>query len=159
AHASGEGSDLIEWGVPRARPLAGVQVLDITRVLAGPVATRFLAGLGANVLRLDPPTWDEPGVIPEVMLGQGAAHRDLRAINDKIRGYALMRAADVLVHGLRPGALDRLGLDLIRRRGLRPDMIDVALDAYGWSGPWAGRRGFDSLVQMSTGIAEAGMRR
>lgn len=159
AHAAGPGSDLLEWGVPRARPLAGVQVLDITRVLAGPVATRFLAALGANVLRIDPPTWDEPGVIPEVMLGKRAARMNLRSIDDKIRSYALLRTADVLVHGLRPGALDRLGLDLSRRRGLRPDIIDVALDAYGWSGPWAGRRGFDSLVQMSTGIAEAGMRR
>jgi hypothetical protein len=158
AQASGEGSDLIEWGVPRARPLAGVQVFDITRVLAGPVATRFLAGLGANVLRIDPPSWDEPGVIPEVMLGKRAARMNLHTVDDKIRGYALLRTTDVLVHGLRPGALDRLGFDLIRRRGLRPDMIDVALDAYGWSGPWAGRRGFDSLLQMSTGIAEAGMR-
>ncbi len=159
AHAGGEGGDLLEWGVPRTRPLAGVQILDITRVLAGPVATRFLAGLGANVLRIDPPDWDEPGVIPEVMLGKRATRMNLRAIDDKIRSYALLRTADILVHGLRPGALDRLGLDLNRRRGLRPDMIDVALDAYGWSGPWAGRRGFDSLVQMSTGIAEAGMRR
>jgi len=158
AHAPGERSDLLEWGVPRSRPLAGIQVLDITRVLAGPVATRFLAGLGANVLRIDPPTWDEPGVIPEVMLGKRAAYLDIRDIDQKLRSYALLRTADILVHGLRPGALDRRGLDLFRRRGLKPDMIDVALDAYGWSGPWASRRGFDSLVQMSTGIAEAGMR-
>ena len=59
----------------------------------------------------------------------------------------------MLVHGYRSDALDKLGLDAKRRRELRPGLIDVALNAYGWSGPWRTRRGFDSLVQMSTGIA------
>ena len=62
------------------------------------------------------------------------------------------------MHGLRPGALSRLGFDAELRRKIRPGLVDVCLDAYGWSGPWAKRRGFDSLVQMSCGIAEAGMR-
>jgi crotonobetainyl-CoA:carnitine CoA-transferase CaiB-like acyl-CoA transferase len=67
--------------------------------------------------------------------------------------------ADVLVHGYRSDALARLGWSAERRRALRPGLVDVALDAYGWSGPWHTRRGFDSLVQMSSGIADAGMRR
>ncbi len=137
-----------------ARPLAGLRVLDLTRVLAGPVATRFLALLGADVLRIDPPWWDEPGVIPEVMLGKRSARLDLRA--DALTG--LLARADVLVHGYRPGALDGLGLDEETRRRASPGLVDVSLDAYGWTGPWRGRRGFDSLVQMSTGIADAGMR-
>lgn len=70
----------------------------------------------------------------------------------------LLGQADVLVHGYRPGALAGLGLDTNRRRALCPGLVDVSLDAYGWSGPWQERRGFDSLLQMSTGIAEAGMR-
>ena len=61
-----------------------------------------------------------------------------------------------MVHGYRPDALDRLGYDAARRREINPALIDVSHDAYGWSGPWAHRRGFDSLVQMSTGIADTG---
>lgn len=163
------GEPLVAWSDPaeaavdrpapvdRARPLAGVRVLDLTRVLAGPVATRFLAGLGADVLRIDPPDWDEDAVVPEVTLGKRCAGLDLGTNEDRARLRDLLAAADVLVHGYRPGALDGLGLDAATRRGLAPALVDVSLDAYGWTGPWAGRRGFDSLVQMSTGIAHAGM--
>jgi hypothetical protein len=139
------------------RPLAGIRVLDLTRVLAGPVATRFLAGYGADVLRIDPPGWDEPGVIPEVTLGKRCARLDFRRAADRRILEELLASADVLVHGYRPDALGRHGLDAAARRRLRPGLIDVSLDAYGWSGPWRGRRGFDSLVQMSSGIAAEGM--
>ena len=139
------------------RPLRGMRVLDLTRVLAGPIATRFLAGYGAEVLRIDPPDWDEPGVVPEVTLGKRCARLDLRESRGRARFEALLSAADVLLHGYRPGALARLGLDSTERRRLSPGLIDVALSAYGWSGPWVARRGFDSLVQMSAGIADRGM--
>jgi hypothetical protein len=139
------------------RPLQGIRVLDLTRVLAGPVATRFLAGFGAEVLRIDPPTWDEPGVVPEVTLGKRCARLDLRNSADRAIWLELLRRADVLVHGYRADALDRLGLDAPTRRAIRPGLVDVSLNAYGWSGPWRNRRGFDSLVQMSAGIADAGM--
>lgn len=146
--------------VPRdpARPLAGVRVLDLTRVLAGPVATRFLAGLGAEVIRVDPPEWDEPGVVPEVTLGKRCIRLDLRTADGLAHLRSLLAGADVLVHGLRGDALERLGLGPGERRRCRPGLVDVALDAYGWTGPWATRRGFDSLVQMSSGIAAAGAR-
>ena len=147
------------WTVPPDAPLQGVRVLDLTRVLAGPVATRFLAGFGAEVLRIDPPDWDEPGVVPDVVLGKRCARLDLRQDADRALWETLLAQADVLVHGYRPGALERLGLDAARRHRLCPGLVDVSLDAYGWSGPWQERRGFDSLVQMSCGIAEAGMRR
>jgi len=140
------------------RPLLGLRVLDLTRVLAGPVATRFLAGFGADVLRLDPPWWDEPGVIPEITLGKRCARLDLCMPEDRTRFIELLSQADVLVHGYRADALDRLGLDATVRRRIRPGLIDVSLNAYGWTGPWRNRRGFDSLVQMSSGIAEEGMR-
>lgn len=64
-----DSTDRVVQHASTERPLAGVRVLDLTRVLAGPVATRFLAGYGAEVLRIDPPDWDEPGVVPEVTLG------------------------------------------------------------------------------------------
>lgn len=93
------------------RPLAGIRVLDLTRVLAGPVATRFLAAYGARVLRLDPEGWDEPGMVPEVTVGKRCAFLDLRRPDGMERFRALLARADVLVHGYRPGALDALGLD------------------------------------------------
>jgi crotonobetainyl-CoA:carnitine CoA-transferase CaiB-like acyl-CoA transferase len=145
------------WRPNALRPLQGLKVLDLTRVLAGPVATRFLAGLGADVLRIDPPLWDEPAVVPDVTLGKRCARLDLTQQADRACFEALLHQADILVHGYRADALDRLGFDPELRQRLRPGLVDISLNAYGWSGPWRGRRGFDSLVQMSTGIAQAGM--
>jgi len=96
-----------------------------------PVATRFLAGFGADVLRIDPPTWDEPGVVPEVTLGKSCARLDLRSSNDRVTCLELLRQADVLVHGYRADALDNLGLDARTRRDIRPGLVDVSLNAYG----------------------------
>jgi crotonobetainyl-CoA:carnitine CoA-transferase CaiB-like acyl-CoA transferase len=132
--------------------------MDLTRVLAGPIASRFLAAFGADVLRIDPPDWDE-AVVPEVTLGKRCARLDLHAAEARAIFERLLSGADVLLHGYRPGALEGLGYDAQTRRKLAPGLIDVSLDAYGWRGPWATRRGFDSLVQMSSGIAECGMRR
>jgi crotonobetainyl-CoA:carnitine CoA-transferase CaiB-like acyl-CoA transferase len=120
------------------------------------VATRLLAGWGADVLRIDPPGWDEPAVVPEVTLGKRCAHLDLHEVPDRARLLELLAGADVVVHGYRPGALEGLGIGPDVRDVTRPGLVDVSLDAYGWTGPWVGRRGFDSLVQMSSGIAEAG---
>jgi hypothetical protein len=151
-------SSLARWDARRDRPLHGLRVLDCTRVLAGPVATRFLAGFGAEILRIDPPDWDEPAIAPEVTLGKRCARLDIQTREGCERFAALLADADVFVHGLRPDALDALDLGAEARERIRPGLIDVSLDAYGWAGPWAGRRGFDSLVQMSAGIADAGMR-
>ncbi|HIE2219850.1 TPA: CoA transferase [Serratia marcescens] len=145
------------WALPIARPLYGVRVLDLTRILAGPIATRFLAGLGADVLRIDPYGWDEPGVEHEVMLGKRSARLNLTNAHDRHTFEHLLRNTDVIVHGYRAGALEKLGYGTEERRALAPGLIDVCLNAYGWSGPWRTRRGFDSLVQMSCGLAEAGM--
>lgn len=144
--------------VDPARPLAGLRVLDLTRVLAGPAATRFLAGYGATVLRIDPPFWSEPAVEPEMTLGKRCAGLDLRQTGDRRSFERLLGEADLLVHGYRDGALDGLGYDTATRRRLNPGLVEVSLNAYGWEGPWRGRRGFDSLVQMSSGVAEYGMR-
>jgi len=139
------------------RPLAGLRVLDLTRILAGPVATRFLAGFGAEVLRIDPPGWDEAGNIPDMTPGKRCATLNLKSQEDKAVLVALLSDADVLVHGYRADALERMGLGDLERQKLNPGLIDIALNAYGWTGPWNKRRGFDSLVQMSSGISEFGM--
>jgi crotonobetainyl-CoA:carnitine CoA-transferase CaiB-like acyl-CoA transferase len=146
------------WQGSVERPLAGLKVLDLTRVLAGPTASRFLAGLGANVLRIDSPTWNEPGVVPEMTLGKRCARLDLHDSLDRAVFESLLKDSDILLHGYRADALEHLGFGVERRRQLAPGLIDVGLNAYGWSGPWQNRRGFDSLVQMSSGIAEAGQR-
>ena len=145
------------WLGSQACPLAGIKVLDLTRVLAGPVASRLLAGLGAQVLRIDPPTWDEPALTPDVTLGKHCARLNLHDAADREVFERLLGGADILLHGYRADALDGLGYDARRRQRLAPGLIDVSLNAYGWSGPWRNRRGFDSLVQMSSGIAQAGM--
>ena len=152
------GTACAKWSLNPDRPLKGIRVLDLTRILAGPVATRYLASYGAEVLRIDPLDWDEPVVAPEITLGKRRARLDLRSPSGKKSFETLLRNTDVLVHGYRSDALEKLGLGEQRRRELNPSLIDVSLDAYGWTGPWHARRGFDSLVQMSTGFAEAGMR-
>ncbi|MFZ6754564.1 CoA transferase [Undibacterium sp. Dicai25W] len=145
------------WKIDPHRPLQGIRVLDLTRIIAGPVATRFLAGYGADVLRLDPPEWDEPTILAELTIGKRCARLDLKKSDDRKQFEHLLSEADVLVHGYRADALAALGLDAESRRRINPALIDVSLNAYGHSGPWQYRRGFDSLVQMSCGIADFGM--
>ncbi len=157
ARHDGDIGPSLSWSPTATRPLAGIRVLDLTRVLAGPVATRFLAGYGADVLRLDPPDWDEPSLAPDVTVGKRCARLDLRTDAGRHRFEQLLADADVLVHGYRPDALEHLGLGSERRREIRPALIDVSLCAYGWTGPWRHRRGFDSLVQLSSGIAHEAM--
>lgn len=146
-----------ETNIDPQRPLKGLRVLDLTRVLAGPVASRFLAAYGAEVLRIDPLDWDEPAAVQEVTLGKRCARMDLRDPVQLMPFKQLLAECDVLLHGYRPGALDSLGLGETVRCEINPGAIDVSLNAYGWSGPWRERRGFDSLVQMSAGLAHQGM--
>ena len=153
-----ERSESAELPKDLTKPLHGIKVLDCTRVLAGPAATRFLAGFGADVLRIDPPHWEEGGINTDMTLGKRRAGLDLKLEKDRATFRHLLQQADVFVHGLRADAMESLGLGDDTRQRINPQLIDVALNAYGWSGPWAMRRGFDSLVQMSCGIADHGMR-
>ena len=155
AWTDGEQGSAGPWAFEQAQPLKGLKVLDMTRVLAGPAATRMLAGLGAQVLRIDPPMWNESNA-PEMTLGKHCAELDLLQADQRAQWIKLLGEADVLVHGYRSDALASMGLDAHARQRIRPGLIDVSLDAYGFTGPWANRRGFDSLVQMSIGIAQAG---
>ncbi|MFE2049133.1 CoA transferase [Streptomyces sp. NPDC059459] len=133
-------------------PAAGLRVLDLTRVLAGPVATRTLALLGADVLRVDPPGLPElPDQHADTGFGKRSAALDLTRHQEEFE--ELLRTADVVVTGYRPGALDRFGLTPEALAARRPGLVVARLSAWGADGPWAGRRGFDSLVQAATGIA------
>lgn len=153
---------LARWAPTPERPLAGIRVLDITRVLAGPVGTRTLAGYGAEVLRIDPPGFLEPGGSAgggDLTLGKRCVYLDMSTPAGRDTFLRLLSEADILVHGLRPGALDGLGLGADVRRAAAPGVIEVTLNAYGWTGPWQGRRGFDTLVQTSAGMSTEIMRR
>ena len=141
----------------RDRPLTGVRVLDLTRIVAGPVATRLLAGFGAEVLHLAAPGWRELALEPDLSVGKKCAFLDLSDACGKQEFERLLSQADVFVHGLRADVLPKLGYDATSRQRIRPGLIDVSLNAYGWNGPWTNRRGFDTVVQMSTGVAATGM--
>jgi crotonobetainyl-CoA:carnitine CoA-transferase CaiB-like acyl-CoA transferase len=129
-------------------------VLDLTRVIAGPVATRTLAAHGADVLRLDAPDRPEiPLQAYDTLPGKRSALLDLATHGPVLE--ELLAGADVVVSGYRPRALDRFGLapaELARRH---PGLVVVTLSAWGHEGPWAHRRGFDSIVQAACGIADA----
>jgi hypothetical protein len=138
------------------RPASGIRVLDLTRVIAGPVATRYLAALGADVLRLDPPHRPEmPLQARDGLLGKRSALLDFGTPDGSTRLHELLSSADVLVHGYRPHALDRFGLAPQTLAERHPGLVVVSLSAWGSRGPWGGRRGFDSIVQAACGIAVA----
>ncbi|MBY8342232.1 CoA transferase [Streptomyces spinosirectus] len=133
-------------------PAEGLRVLDLTRVLAGPVATRTLALLGADVLRVDPPQLPElPDQHADTGFGKRSATLDLTS--DRRTFEELLAAADVVVTGYRPGALDRFGLSPRALAERRPGVVVAQVSAWGAYGPWGDRRGFDSLVQVASGIA------
>lgn len=148
-----------EGAAPRRRadaelPAAGLRVLDMTRVIAGPVATRFLAALGAEVLRIDPPHRPElPVHRYDGLLGKRSAVLDARSRDGLKLLHELLDGADILVHGYRPGALAQFGLDSDSLAERHPGLVVVSLSAWGTVGPWADRRGFDSIVQAACGIA------
>ena len=135
------------------RPLSGIRVLDLTRVIAGPVCGRALAAHGADVMRVTAPHL--PG-LPELDndTGRGklSAAIDLRATDDREWLRTLVREAHVFVQGYRPGGLAARGFSPEALAEMRPGIVAVTLSAYGHEGPWSNRRGFDSLVQNASGI-------
>jgi hypothetical protein len=159
------GGPLVRWGdslaTRPASPLAccarahtpaqGVRVLDLTRVIAGPVAGRTLAALGAEVLRVDPPALPElAGQHLDTGPGKRSAVLDLADVRTR---ESLLAGADVVLMGYRPGALARFAMREEELAERHPHLVQVSLSAWGSDGPWAQRRGFDSLVQVACGIA------
>ena len=147
----------LAWpALPRgARPLHGLRVLDLTRILAGPVGGRTLAAYGADVMLVNAPHLPNIEAIIDTSRGKLSALADLRepAGRDGLR--AVLRGAHVFLQGYRPGALAALGFAPIDLAAVRPGIVVVSLSAYGETGPWAGRRGFDSLVQSAVGFNDA----
>jgi crotonobetainyl-CoA:carnitine CoA-transferase CaiB-like acyl-CoA transferase len=140
------------------RPLASVRVLDLTRVIAGPVCGRTLAAHGADVLNISAAHVPQmEALVIDTNRGKLTAQIDLReaAGRDKLAG--LLRNADIFVQGYRPGAIAQYGFSAEQAARMKPGIVCVSLCAYGHDGPWAGRRGFDSLVQNADGlnVAEA----
>lgn len=138
------------------RPLAGVRVLDLTRIIAGPVCGRALAAHGAEVLRIASPQLPFiPALIVDTGRGKRSAFIDLAHDDGRTGLRNLLREADVFVQGYRPGGLAARGFSPEEAAALRPGIVYVSLSAYGTEGPWAGRRGFDSLVQTASGLNHA----
>ncbi|WP_434634405.1 CoA transferase [Chromobacterium sp. CV08] len=140
------------------RPLENVRALDLTRVIAGPVAGRVLAAHGADVLHITSPRLPTiPTLDIDMGRGKRNARLDLTMEADKARLRGLLAGAHVFIQGYRPGGLAALGFSPEAAAGLRPGIVYVTLNAYGNAGPWAGRHGFDSLTQTASGfnVAEA----
>ncbi|SOE60023.1 CoA-transferase family III [Burkholderia sp. OK233] len=136
------------------RPLAGVRVLDLSRIIAGPAAGRALAQHGAEVLMVNGPHL--PNIAPLVIdngRGKRSAVIDLRDATGRETLNGLVSDADVFLQAYRPGALTARGFGPDELARARPGIVYVSVCAYGHKGPWAGRRGFDSLVQSASGIA------
>src|SRR3989442_4053679 len=135
------------------RPLSGVRVLDLTRVLAGPTCARTLAEHGADVLKATAAHLPSLGH-QEYDTGHGklSTYLDLREGKDVETLRGLVREGDVFSQGYRPGTLGDRGLSLEALATLRPGIVVVSLCAFGHVGPWASRRGFDTVVQTVSGI-------
>jgi crotonobetainyl-CoA:carnitine CoA-transferase CaiB-like acyl-CoA transferase len=136
------------------RPLAGLRVVDVTRVLAGPICARTLAEHGAHVMRVGTSAFpDNAQMMRDTGHGKRSCELDLSSAEGTDALRLLAAGADVFSQGYRPGSLDKLGFSPAELARLRPGIITVALSAYGPAGPWSGRRGFDSVVQSASGIA------
>jgi crotonobetainyl-CoA:carnitine CoA-transferase CaiB-like acyl-CoA transferase len=137
------------------RPLADVRVLDLTRVLAGPTCGRTLAEHGAEVLRVGTPAMpDNETMMRDTGHGKRSIALDLTSAQDSASLWRLLGNADVFAQGYRPKAMARLGFsvdEVVRRR---PGIVYLSISAFSHAGPWQDRRGFDSVVQAVSGIAD-----
>ena len=139
------------------RPLQGVRVLDLTRVIAGPVCRRELASHGATVMRVGAEHLPSiPSLVIESGRGKLSTCIDLRRDSGRHQLESLARQADIFVQGYRPGAIAGHGFSPQDLARMRPGIVCVPLSAFGRRGSWSGRRGFDSIVQTVSGIAQAG---
>ncbi len=135
------------------RPLSGIRVLDLTRVIAGPTGARTMAEHGAEVMKITGAHLPSLGR-QEFDTGHGklSAHLDLRKDSDRNILRTLVKGADVFSQGYRPGTLSDKGFSPELLSQLRPGIVVVSLCAFGHAGPWASRRGFDTVVQTVSGI-------
>jgi crotonobetainyl-CoA:carnitine CoA-transferase CaiB-like acyl-CoA transferase len=144
-----------QWPIG-ARPLAGLRVLDLSRVIAGPVAGRTLAAHGADVMLVSSPNLPAiPWLTIDTGRGKLSSFADLQSEQGRDTLRNLLAQADIFSQGYRPQSLAALGFSPEEAARINPGIVYVSLSAYGRSGPWAERRGFDSLVQCATGFNHA----
>ncbi|OED40045.1 carnitine dehydratase [Chromatiales bacterium (ex Bugula neritina AB1)] len=136
-------------------PLSGIRVLDLTRILAGPVCGRTLAAFGADVMLVNSPTLPNIDSIIDTSRGKLSTLVDLKTRSGFQTLQNLTRGADIFIQGYRPGGLAELGFSPEVLCAENPGLIYTSLSAYGRTGPWRNRRGFDSLVQTATGFNHA----
>jgi len=138
------------------RPLAGLRVLDLSRVIAGPVAGRTLAVHGADVLLVSGPDLPAiPWLTIDTGRGKLTSFVEIKSEQGQRGLRDLLAQADIFSQGYRPQALTALGFSPQAAARISPGIVYVSLSAYGHAGPWAERRGFDSLVQTATGFNHA----
>jgi crotonobetainyl-CoA:carnitine CoA-transferase CaiB-like acyl-CoA transferase len=138
------------------RPLSGVRVLDLTRVIAGPTCARTLAEHGADVLKITRAGLADSGQLDlDTGIGKLSARLDLREAEQHACLRELASSADVFSQSYRPGTLSARGFGPEALAELRPGIVYVTLSAWGHTGPWRNRRGYDTVVQAATGMAEA----
>jgi crotonobetainyl-CoA:carnitine CoA-transferase CaiB-like acyl-CoA transferase len=141
---------------PGDRPLAGLRVLDLSRVIAGPVAGRTLAAHGADVLLISGPDLPAiPWLVIDTGRGKLTSLIELKSEQGRDRLRDLLASADIFSQGYRPHAIAALGFSPQDAARISPGIVYVSLSAYGHSGPWAERRGYDSLAQTATGFNHA----
>lgn len=137
------------------RPLEGVKAIELTRILAGPVGGRALAAYGADVMLVNAPHLPNIDAVADTSRGKRSCHIDLRGDEGRAAMDALLSQAHVFLQGYRPGGLQSLGYGAQELARKRPGIVAVSLSAYGTQGPWAARRGFDSLLQTAMGFNHA----
>ena len=147
-------------------PMAGMRVVDLSTVVFGPYCTQTLADLGADVIKIEPPEGDHvrvigipahtPGMGPVFLRlnrGKRSAVWDMKSDVGRLALRRLIATADVLLHNIRPDAVDRLGLGYAEVQSIRPDIIYVHCTGFGLEGPYAGLQAYDDVIQASTGAA------
>ena len=153
-------------GTDRPLPLAGVRVLDISQVMAGPYACMLLADLGADVIKVEPPDGGDQtrGAMGFKMKGSDSMgflnmNRNKRSVTLDLKTeagrallYRLVEDADILVENYRPGVMKRLGAGYEALSAINPKLVYVSISGFGQSGPWAGRPGFDLMAQAMSGV-------
>jgi hypothetical protein len=141
-----------------SRPLAGLKVVDLSRIIAGPSITRSLAEMGASVMRVTgPDVTDLSAVHHDLNWGKWNSHLDFKKPEDKDKLWALINEADVVMDGYRPGVLEKHGFgqqavfEAVRGRGR--GIIYARENCYGWHGPWAHRSGWQQISDACCGIS------
>ncbi len=148
-----------------AKPLAGVRIADFSHVIAGPLATQFLCLLGAEVIKVEPPTGDvlrnytqrkELRGMAEPFIGANAGKKsivlDLKSDSGREAALRLIATSDIMVENFRPGVIDRLGLDYESVKAINPGIVYASITGYGEEGPWVQRPGQDLLAQARSGV-------